>query len=514
MTYSFERTVPSTPSVTGNATSTSVDKQEQQQQLPVIIVGAGPCGLVAAATLQKRGVPFVILEKASRSKLCSNAGSGFELAPTAVEILQGGLGMDVYEFMSGYQGLCIMSTEGETIRKVRLSDDYKGGSVNRAELQNYLLKLLFSSPEEEDGVLICGSGLESYREEKGSSRVFARLASGQLIEGCALLACDGINSKCRSIMYQSQTDHLHYCNANCCWGKTSAPKGSDLEREFLKTQRMQTTKKNGNDSLHEYRTSCVMITATPKIPVSVFLVPTKKSLSTEGEATTTLNWAIIIASKDPPATRSGGGDSTRRGGGVLTEEEKNRFLSLGVASHTPSGDRNKNGKHKTESVLGGIRNFPLLEILFKVTPASDITQAAFFDRDNLDLPYTSESKLVALLGDAAHPQTPLLGQGVNMAITDAFIYANVIADCLQTKKNAIPTAIRWCDPDFRRKANKKVVKEARFLCDLSNSSNWLVCWVLKLFYKFLPSDRIMTELDRADKSNADFWKYFKNRSIE
>ena len=387
----------------GNATSTSIGKLEQQQKLPVIIVGAGPCGLVAAATLQKRGVPFVILEKASRSKLSSNVGSGFELAPTAVEILQGGLGIDVFEFMSTYQGLCIMTTEGKTIRKVRLSDDYKGGSVNRAELQNYLLELIFSSPEDEDGVLICGSGLESYREEKGSSRVFARLTSGQLIGGCALLACDGINSKCRSIMYDTQTDPLHYCNSICYWGKTLVPKGSDLEREFLKTQRVQKTKKNNNltttdDSLHEYRNSCILTTATPKVPAAVFVVSTKKSLSTGEETTIMLNWDITIASKDPPATRSGGGDSTRRGGGVLTEEEKNRLLSLGAVRQTPSGDRCKNCEHKTESVLGGIQDFPFLENLLKATPASDITEAGFYDRANLDLPYTSETKLVALLG--------------------------------------------------------------------------------------------------------------------
>jgi hypothetical protein len=55
---------------------------------PVIIVGAGPCGLVAALTLKKADVPFVIYERASASKVCSNAGSGFDMAPTALKILE------------------------------------------------------------------------------------------------------------------------------------------------------------------------------------------------------------------------------------------------------------------------------------------------------------------------------------------------------------------------------------------------------------------------------------------
>ena len=37
--------------------------------------------------------------------------------------------------------------------------------------------------------------------------------------------------------------------------------------------------------------------------------------------------------------------------------------------------------------------------------------------------------------DAAHPQSPMLGQGVNMAITDACICATRIAFALKNNKN-------------------------------------------------------------------------------
>jgi len=52
---------------------------------PVIIAGAGPCGLVAALTLEKAGIPYVIYERTTTEKLCSNAGSGIDMAPTGKE---------------------------------------------------------------------------------------------------------------------------------------------------------------------------------------------------------------------------------------------------------------------------------------------------------------------------------------------------------------------------------------------------------------------------------------------
>ena len=56
--------------------------------LPVIIAGAGPCGLVAALSLKRSGVPFVIYDRASSVRLCSNAGSGIDMAPVTVNILE------------------------------------------------------------------------------------------------------------------------------------------------------------------------------------------------------------------------------------------------------------------------------------------------------------------------------------------------------------------------------------------------------------------------------------------
>jgi len=505
----------STTSSATITTTTTTTTTDHQCQLPVVIVGAGPCGLVAALALRKHGVPFKIIERASRFTICSNAGSGFELAPTAVEILENRLGIDVSKIISYYRGMTILTIEGKTVRHSPLPVDYESGSVNRAEMQSHLLDLLFPSPIDEEGVLFCGSGLETYSEE-GEERVVATLASGVTISGCVLLACDGIHSRCRAILHGGYDSHkdketnaqtgnardpLHFCNAMVYWGKTSCPKGSDLEREFAKTQ-MATGTDGNNDK--DNGTSFVIALTTPRAPASFFVVPSKNG--------TMLNWAVSIRAEDHrTSTNNDGTDLTRRGGGPLTESEKKHLFDFQGARRNL---RRKKNRDNSESLVRGIRDFPLLELLIERTPAKDITEAGLFDRENLDLPYSSDSKLVALLGDAAHPQTPFLGQGVNMAITDAYVYATNIAAALKTNKinttisisnhNSLRAAIGDCDTDRRRKQSRKIVLEARMVGNITTSRNRLCTGMTWLYSRFASSREFMSQFVRIDKSNQDY----------
>lgn len=470
---------------------------------PIIIVGAGPCGLVTALALKQYSIPFVIIEKASRSKICSNAGSGFELARTAVEILQNRMGIDISKFMSHYQGMAVLNNKGEVIRHSRVHDDFTGGSVNRAEMQNYLLDQIFPSAEDEEGILFCGSGLETYREEihegVDGGRVIAKLASGEEISGCALLACDGIHSRVRAVLHggydsnqdwktnserANEKDPLHFCNAIVYWGATRVPKGSSLEHEFEKTQLAKTPKKGETNS---HCTSFVFTITTPNQPASLFLVPSQNG--------TILNWAITLKSETPTRSENNNGkDLTRRGGGPLTEMDKKRLFDF--------TSRRGNG----ESVVGGITNFPLLQQIIELTPANDITEAGLFDRENLDLSFSSNNNLVVLLGDAAHPQTPFLAQGVNMAITDAYVYATNIAAALKNKKKSLSEAISDCSSGNRHKEAKSIVGIARVACKILTSQSIFFYLLLYLYCKFASAKELMSQMEKGDDSNTDFLK--------
>lgn len=517
-------------------------KEKSLHQLPVIIVGAGPCGLVAALALQKYGVPFVIIERASRSKLCSNAGSGFELAPTAVDILRDRLGIDMSKLVTYYRGFAILSMEGKLIRKSLISNDYDGGSANRAEIQNNLLQKLFPTSQDEKGVLFCGSGIESYKEvllaaeqeETGPAttqakegRVIATLASGESISGCLLLACDGIHSRCRAVLHggydskrdwESNTkagqtkDPLHFCESICYWGKTKAPRGSDLDVEFAKFQEPVKVNQNGSDfhSSKQY-TIPLLALSTSKAPSNFFCIASKDG--------TMLNWIFSIRSKNAHSLskQNDGTDLTRRGGGPLTEDEKKRlfeFVGNAGQNTTPSGP-------KTVNLVQGVRNFPLLEKLIANTPAEDITEAGLFDRENLNQPFTSETKLVALLGDAAHPQTPDMGQGVNMAICDAYVYATNIALALQTTNTTPKTsttttqklqdAMTRSDTDSRHKQVNKCIRAARRLNKLAASRNFFVRSLLYLSSKLVPTEDVMNLAAKTDASNRNYLKHLDEK---
>merc|ERR1712157_663912 len=111
-----------------------------------------------------------------------------------------------------------------------------------------------------------------------------------------------------------------------------------------------------------------------------------------------------------------GNDLVRRGGSVLTEEDKRRQLEEEFLDKIM--DDNK-----------------LVRLLVKDAPASGITRAGLFDRKNLNLPFADGR--VALLGDAAHPQSPMMGQGANMAIVDAYVVTQRIIIAASSPNNTI-----------------------------------------------------------------------------
>lgn len=112
------------------------------------------------------------------------------------------------------------------------------------------------------------------------------------------------------------------------------------------------------------------------------------------------------------------------------------------------------------------------------------------------LAYSSPGKLVALLGDAAHPQSPFWGQGCNMAITDGYSCAMLLA-----QKESAQEAISAYDSEERHQQVNHVVAEARQQTDFCVSTNWFPCWFFRMLMKYSPLDGMPDELAKHDKSN-------------
>lgn len=432
---------------------------------PIIIAGGGPCGLLAALILERNNKPFILFERASLAKLCANVGSGYDLFPTAIEILQDRLGLSLGEFSLKYQGLEMMSTSGKKLRTISM-DNYEARVMNRSDLQNTLLDQLlgkdWKSKHINDtetvfktrngiGELRCEISVVDYDQAESYDHVTVKLDDNTEITGSVVLGCDGIHSRIRHKMMLSklrniEEDDLEFCNVNVWWGKAEVKNDIDFSG-FLQ-------------GIQENQSKGCMLLGSRKRPGSVYLCMGKNVVF----------WALSIKSESPPSKSSN--DLTRRGGFVLSDSDK---IEL-------------------EKVVSNYGH--LMRSIVKHTPSSAITKVGLYDRSKMDSFYSTGR--VVLLGDAAHPQTPFMGQGVNMAIADAYVMATRLSS------QPILEAIKAYDTQARRASVHKVVKDARNTGNMSVSKNTLLCHFMKLGMRFLPLSWMFESMVASDKSNADF----------
>ena len=102
-----------------------------------------------------------------------------------------------------------------------------------------------------------------------------------------------------------------------------------------------------------------------------------------------------------------------------------------------------------------------------------------------------------------------MGQGVNMAIADAYVYATNIAVALRskTKKKSLRRAVADSDAAFRRRDAKKVVVQARDFCQFSITRNPLLGALLRLYMRCASSRELVSQVVKTDKSNRHYLKH-------
>jgi 2-polyprenyl-6-methoxyphenol hydroxylase-like FAD-dependent oxidoreductase len=124
------------------------------------------------------------------------------------------------------------------------------------------------------------------------------------------------------------------------------------------------------------------------------------------------------------------------------------------------------------------------------TPLEDLVVTDIHDRP----PLSSWSKgRVTLLGDAAHPMSPFMGQGANMAIEDALCLARSISESAEAG-----AAFRAYEAE-RLERTTRMAKQSRQVGMMGQWENPLACWL---------RDRLMSVMSRfMDQQKQEQWLY-------
>lgn len=336
----------------GRSLSTSPDH--------VLIAGAGVGGLTTAVALQRRGIPWTIIEAAPRPTAINTS---ILLQNNTVRVLSElNIGRQVADKGQRVAHTSIMSVTGKVLTEVS-AEDVEGTvgapalGIHRADLHEVLVSEL------RDGCLLTGDPVVGFEVSAGGVAVYLR--SGERVQGRGLVAADGIDSLVRARLHG---DRPAVDSTTCLRGVTEV--SAELPDEVLEWWgfRLQF----GIIPLPDGRSSWFALIPTPARPVR------------------------------DPADR----------------------LAFYQRLY---------------------RNFP--------AQARDLL-AATEPRNTIEVelrhrPWRGGSGAVTLLGDAAHPMLPNLGQGAGQAIEDAAALARrlastaSVADAFRAYEQERRARVRW-----------------------------------------------------------------------
>jgi 2-polyprenyl-6-methoxyphenol hydroxylase-like FAD-dependent oxidoreductase len=125
--------------------------------------------------------------------------------------------------------------------------------------------------------------------------------------------------------------------------------------------------------------------------------------------------------------------------------------------------------------------------IIEATPAERILRTDIYDRAPIDCWHSGR---VVLLGDAAHPMTPNLGQGAGQAIEDAV----VLDDCLARAATIEDALTRY---EQRRVARANgIVRASRQFGAIAQWSNPVAAWLRDRLMSLTPPSAAIRQASR------------------
>ena len=170
----------------------------EQASDPILIAGGGVGGLAAALGLARKGRSVVVLEKAAE---LGEIGAGIQLGPNAFHAFDRlGVGDAARAIAVHIDRLRLMdAVGGGEIAHMDLGEDFRArfgnpyAVIHRGDLHGVFLRACREHPRVE---LRTSCAVVGYAQD--GAHVSARLASGEVVRGAALIGADGLWSKVRA----------------------------------------------------------------------------------------------------------------------------------------------------------------------------------------------------------------------------------------------------------------------------------------------------------------------------
>jgi 2-polyprenyl-6-methoxyphenol hydroxylase-like FAD-dependent oxidoreductase len=196
-------------------------------------------------------------------------------------------------------------------------------------------------------------------------------------------------------------------------------------------------------------------------------------------------WRAVV-DFDHPSLQQGASETWGRGArfGIVPMSHKRVYWF--ATNNAPEGVSDSPQQRKQELInLFGGWHAPI-PALIDATPESAILRNDIVDREPL-MHWTKGR--VTLLGDAAHPMTPNLGQGACQAIEDAV----VLADCI-AKNGNVEAALKDYEAQRVVRANR-VVEQSHRIGKMAQNANPLVCAFRNAVIRMIPASMQMKQLN-------------------
>ncbi|KAK3686092.1 hypothetical protein B0T22DRAFT_382186 [Podospora appendiculata] len=198
-----------------------------------ILVGGGPVGLMAAHTLSRAGIDFVLLER--RETVVPEQGAGIVLYPHTLRVLQQLGLLDAVRTMSlKIHASHVITKDGHhfvTLHPDRWTREYHGVGwlfMHRPDL----LRLLYSSlPDRVMRQIHAGKDVKEI--ETTDDGVIVRCSDGTAESGSIVIGADGVHSNVRGFMFRAMRHNIMQPSANSMPG-AEVPEDN---RPFLVTYR-------------------------------------------------------------------------------------------------------------------------------------------------------------------------------------------------------------------------------------------------------------------------------------